>query len=553
MNNYSKNKEINTLLDNVAEDLSELSNYINTQDEHIYKMHMIGVALSAENNLDKLLEMILEHAKESSNADGGTLYLMNKDETSLRFSVVETTSLDISMGGTKSKITWPPLELYHEDGRKNLEMVAATCALEGKLINIDDVYETQEFNFEGTKQFDKGTGFRSKSMLVIPMKNYENEIIGVCQLINKVDPKTQEVMSFTEKDIEILSSLSSQAAVAITNAQLIQDLRLLLEAFIKSIASAIDAKSPYTGGHVRKVAEITMIIVNSLSEVKDGKYKDVNYNADQLNELRIAALMHDVGKITTPEYVVDKSTKLETIFDRIELIRARYEILKRDVEIELLRKKIESLESGTLETMPDVNKELKEKISAYEDEFTFLQSSNIGGEFMSDDKISRLVAIAKQTYVENAKVINLLDDDELMNLGIRKGTLTNEEREIINNHATVSLDMLNALPFPKKLRRVPQIAGGHHEKLNGKGYPLGLTAEQLTLESRVLALADIFEALTAFDRPYKDAKKLSEAMKIIDFMVKDEELDGDLVQFFYDQNLHIKYAEQELKKEQNDL
>jgi len=533
--------------------LDDIKRYMYHQDKYINQMHVIGTALSAENNLDKLLEMILVHAKESTNADGGTLYLTSKDELSLEFSVVQTTSLNIAMGGTNEKISWPALQLYNEDGSKNLKMVAAKCGLDGKLINIADVYETKEFNFEGTKKFDEGTGFRSKSMLVIPMRNYENEIIGVCQLLNRTDEKTGEVISFNEKDVQLLSALASQAAVAITNAQLILDLRLLLESFIKSIASAIDAKSPYTGGHVRKVAEITMIIVNALNETTDGKYKDVKYNHDELNELRIAALMHDVGKITTPEYVVDKSTKLEAIFDRINLIKTRYEVLKRDAEIEVLNAKLKSLETNDTTKLADIENNYKEKLSLYNEEISFLETSNIGGEFMSDDKINRLNEISNHVFTQNGEDIALLDADELKNLSIRKGTLTEPERQIINNHATVSLDMLNALPFPKKLRRVPSIAGGHHEKLNGKGYPLGLTADQLTLESRVLAVADIFEALTASDRPYKDAKTLSESIRILDFMVKDEELDGDLMEFFYEKELHLKYAKQELREDQIDI
>ncbi len=548
-NNLQTNEEIELLLKN--NNLKEISEYIYKQDYHIRQMHVIGTALSAENNLDKLLEMILIHAKNSTNADGGTLYLTAKDETSLEFSVVETTSLNIAMGGTRDKISWPPLPLYKEDGSKNKEMVAATCALDGKIINIKDVYEVEKYNFEGTKKFDAGTGLRSKSMLVIPMKNYEQEIIGVCQLINRMDDKTGEVIPFNKKDIELLSALASQAAVAITNAQLIQDLRLLLEAFIKSIASAIDAKSPYTGGHVRKVAEITMIIVNAINETTEGKYKDIHYTHHQLNELRIAALMHDVGKITTPEYVVDKSTKLETIYDRINVIKTRYEILRRDAEIEFLKAKLDS--SKTDNEIDKLENNFKSQLSKYDEEINFLEVSNIGGEFMSDDKIARIEKIAKQTFIQNNKEMKLLDEDELLNIKIRKGTLTEPERQIINNHATVSLDMLNALPFPKKLRNIPNIAGGHHEKLNGKGYPLGLNADQLTLESRVLAVADIFEALTASDRPYKDAKTLTEAMKILDFMIKDGELDGDLVQFFYDNKLHLKYAKQELKPEQVDI
>jgi len=535
--NLSDNEEIDVLLNGI---LGDVSKFVHKQDKHIHEMNRIGRALSSENDLTKLLPMILSHAKDYTNSDGGTIYLMSKDEKSLKFSVVETTSLDIYMGGDMGEITWPPLQLYGKGGTKNLEMVAAKCAIEGNTINIEDVYETKEFNFEGTKKFDENTGYHSKSMLVVPMKNYENEIIGVCQLINRIDEKTGKIVSFSKRDEETLSSLSSQAAVAITNAQLIRDLRLLLESFINSIASAIDAKSPYTGGHVRKVAEITMIIVNALNDTNEGKYKDVAYSNDNLNELRIAALMHDIGKITTPEYVVDKSTKLETIFDRIELIKTRYEVLKRDAQIELLKHEIDE-------------QTFQERLSRYEEDIKFLEASNIGGEFMSNDKIERLEKISKEIFSQEEESKNLLSDDEIANLSIRKGTLTDEEREIINNHAQVSLDMLNVLPFPKKLQRVPEIAGGHHEKLNGKGYPQGLDASQLSLESRVLALADIFEALTASDRPYKDGKTLTEAMRIIDFMVKDEELDGDLVEFFYEKKLNLKYANQELKKEQIDI
>jgi len=533
---FSENQEVNDFIHRV---LNEVKTFAQKQADHIKKLNEIGAALSAENNLDKLLEMILTEAKNFTNADAGTLYMMTDDENYLKFRVVETDSLGIKMGGTMGEITWPPLRLYKEDGSENREMVAALCALEGEMINIEDVYEAKGFNFEGTKKFDQSTGYRSKSMLVIPMKNYENEVIGVCQLLNRKDNQTGEVTQFSNEDESSTSSLASQAAVAITNAKLINDLRNLLESFIKSIAAAIDAKSPYTGGHVRKVAEITMMVAEALNSSKEGKYKDIKYGYDQLNELRIAALMHDVGKITTPEYVVDKATKLETVYDRIKTIKTRFEVIKRDLQIDLLEKKI-------------TQSELDAKISELSEDFAFLEVSNIGGEFMSDEKIERIKKISQRKWTEDGVEKPLLDDDEIKNLTIRKGTLTEEEREKINDHARMSKEMLDKLPFPKKLKRVPEIAGSHHEKLNGKGYPQGLSAEQLSLESRVLALADIFEALTASDRPYKDAKKLSEVAKIIGFMVKDGELDPDLVKFFYDAKLHLKYAKNELKDEQID-
>lgn len=536
----------------LRQQLNDYAAIIGKQRAHINTLNEIGTALSAENNLDILLDMILLEAKKFTNADGGTLYLMSQDEKSLQFNVVQTDSLGIHMGGSKAPISWPPLPLYKEDGSQNESMVAAYCALKGESVNIPDVYEAEGFDFTGPKNFDAANNYTTKSMLVIPMKNYEDEVIGVCQLINAKSEHSGEFIAFGKEFEASTLSLASQAAVAITNVKLINDLRELLEAFIKSIASAIDAKSPYTGGHVRKVAEIAMLIANELNEVDKGHYKDIHYNYDELNQIRIAALMHDIGKITTPEYVMDKSTKLQTIYDRIETVVTRFELYKRDLEIAMLKERIENPQMS-LDEIEYKEARLKKQIQSIEDDIAFIRKANIGGEFMADEKIERIEAMAKHDVVIDNETKSLLLDDEVYNLSIRKGTLTEEEREKINFHATMSNRMLEALPFPKKLAQVPAIAGGHHEKLNGKGYPKGLTADQLGLEARLMAIADIFEALTASDRPYKDAKKMSEVMKILGFMVKDGELDPDLMQFIYDQKLHIRYAKAELKPEQLDV
>ncbi len=556
MAQFAENDEINKLLNSI---LTEVREFTEKQHEHIKNLNEIGTALSAENNLDKLLEMILTQAKKFTNADGGTLYLRSYDERELRFTVVETESLNIKMGGTMGQITWPPLQLYKPDGEQNRQMVAAMCALDGNLINIEDVYFADGFNFEGTKKFDASTGYRSKSMLVIPMRNYENEIIGVLQLINRQDNESGEVIAFSKEDESNTMSLASQAAVAITNTRLVKDLESLLESFIKTIAVAIDEKSPYTGGHVRRVAEITMLIAETINSDKDGVYKDIFYNQDQLKELYFAAWMHDVGKITTPEFIVDKATKLETIFDRIGSVRERFEILKRDYEIEFLKSKMELLQNKIMskdekiEKLKELTSNLETNIKTLDEEFAFIEQSNIGGEFMSDDKIERIKTIAKRQITINGEFKDLLSGDEIMNLSIRRGTLTDSERQKINDHATMSLKMLQSLPFPKKLRKVPEIAGAHHEKLNGKGYPQGLSADKIPLEGRILALADIFEALTAADRPYKKAKTLSEVKKILSFMIKDYEIDENLLKFFYENRLHLLYATKELKSEQIDI
>lgn len=547
---FSENISVNKFLTKVMQDVKS---FTELQSEHIKKLNNIGISLSAETNREKLLEMILMQAVQFTNSDGGTLYMMTDDQKFLEFNVVFNDSLGVHMGGTKDKITWPHLPLYKEDGNENREMVAVLSALENKMINIEDVYEAEGFNFDGTKKFDESTGYRSKSMLVIPMDNHEGDVVGVLQLINRQDNDSKEVMAFGKDDEESTMSLAAQAGMSITNLKLIQGLQDLLESFIKSIAGAIDAKSPYTGGHVRKVAEITMMIAGAVNKANKGKYKEVKYSEDQLNELRIAALMHDVGKITTPEYVVDKANKLETIYDRIGVVQTRFEIIKRDLEIELLKEETRLTKAGQTDKLFKKQEEYLSKIKELEDDLFFLEESNKGGEFMADDKIERIHKIAGKIWKKGGERKPLLTEDEVYNLSIRKGTLTEEERQKINDHATMTLKMLDALPFPKKLKRVPEIAGGHHEKLNGKGYPLGLTAEQLTLEARILALADIFEALTASDRPYKGAKKLSEAQKIINFMIKDGELDEDLVNFFYESGLHKEYGEKELKKEQLDI
>lgn len=547
--NFSENDGVNRLLGKV---LADVQSFTESQIQHIGRLNKIGVALSAESNREKLFEMIINQAMEFTSSDGGTLYIMSDDKKELKFTVVANRSLDTYMGGTKSEITWPELPLYKKDGSQNKEMVAVLCALEGQQINIQDVYTAEGFNFEGTKKFDSTTGYRSKSMLVVPMKNYDGDVVGVLQLINRMTEKG-EIGHYDCEDEQSTLSLASQAAMALTNLKLIGELEALLESFIRSIASAIDAKSPYTGGHVRKVAEISVMIAKALHEAESGSYKDVLYDEEQLNEIRIAALMHDIGKITTPEYVVDKATKLETIYDRIESIRYRFEIIKRDMEIEMLKQEIIFTKSGKAYDFALMREELQTKINDLESDFYFLQSVNLGSEFMADGHIERLTKIAQKQWRCCGETRFLVTEDEVYNLSIRKGTLNDEERLKINDHVTMSLKMLSALPFPKKLKRVPEIAGGHHEKLNGKGYPLGLTAEELSLEARVLALADIFEALTAADRPYKPAKKLSEVLKIINFMVKDQELDGDLVRFFLENNLHLKYAKIELREDQIDI
>ncbi len=519
-----------------------------SEQKEIDDLIEIGSSLTKEKNFDVLMEKIMLAAKEFTDADGGTLYMRTEDEQKLKFTVVQTDSLNIKMGGTQGEITWPELNLYKEDGSSNNEMVAAVCALEGKLINIPDVYKAEGFNFEGTKKFDEGTGYRTKSMLVIPMKDHENDVIGVLQLLNKTDDNG-DTISFTQKDKKLIHSMASQAAIAITNNRLIAGLENLLDAFIKSIATTIGEKSQYTGGHINRVAEIAEMITKEIHEDKT-IYKDKIFTEDEIIQMSKSAWLHDIGKIVTPEYVVDKGTKLETIYDRINTVKTKFELLKKEHELEYIKKKILINDNEEIKIL---DKNYIEDINQIDDDLDFVISCNTGGEFMADEKVERIEKIAKRVLIVNNEKVNLLTQNEVYNLCIRKGTLTEEERTVINNHVTVSYNMLNALPFPKKLKRIPVIAASHHKKVKGGGYGAPEIMDlPMTLEDRILAVADVFEALTANDRPYKKANSLNTSLRILSFMVKDGDLDKELVKFFVDKELHLKYAKKHLSDEQKD-
>ena len=555
---FTDNEQINRLLNNLVRDVK---GFTESQLGLIRKLTQIGAALSAEKNIDRLLEMIVDEARDFTHADGGTLYVMSDDETALNFAIVQNNTLKIRMGGTGGKITWSPVLLKNPDGSTNYANVSAYAALSKKVVNIPDVYDAEGFNFQGTRKFDTDTGYRSKSMLVVPLQNHENDIIGVLQLLNAQDSATGKVINFSYEYQQMTESLASQAAVALSNNRLIHDLENLLESFIATIATAIDEKSPYTGGHVRRVADLTLTIADRINKMADGVYANVYFNDDLLKELRIAAWLHDVGKITTPEYVVDKATKLESIYDRIETLKTRFEVLRRDHEIDVLKNRLmdasarpaAGLEAaGGSRGKAEINEESDEFVKGLEEDIGFLVNANTGGEFMADEMLAKIKDIAARTWLHDGALQPLLTENEVYNLTIRRGTLTNEEREIINNHARVTYKMLSQLPFPKKLRRVPDYAAAHHEKMDGTGYPHGLRGDELSLQSRILALADVFEALTAKDRPYKKGKTLSEALKIMSFMVKDGHIDKDIFELFIKEKIYLDYAQKELSPQQID-
>ncbi|NNK95307.1 MAG: hypothetical protein HKP41_13230, partial [Desulfobacterales bacterium] len=438
------------------------------------------------------------------------------------------------------------------------------------------------------------------TLICLPLRNRQKEGIGIlCLLYDSQRLVEPEVQSGR---LAFLEALSGFAAVTLESKKMIKMQKDLLESFIMLLAGAIDSKSPYTGGHCQRVPVITKLLARKACDTETEPFVNFSLSDKEWEALHIASWLHDCGKITTPEFVVDKATKLETIYDRIHEIRTRFEVMKRDAHLSYWEK----LVAG--EDKDQLKKQLKADWQRLDDEFTFVAESNLGGEYMDPKNVRRLQSIAAQTWTRTlddrlgisweelqrkerteapslpAKEYLIADRDdhlfirsekyqiskdndygfildvpeylynrgELYNLSLARGTLTHEERYQINDHIVQTITMLKKLPYPKHLAEVPDIAGGHHEKLDGTGYPRCLSGEQMSLTAKMMVIADIFEALTASDRPYKKAKKLSEALKIMGFMEKDKHIDGDLFRLFLSSGAYLEYANSYLKPEQID-
>lgn len=494
----------------------------------------VGLSLTSERDHERLIEKILIAAKRFCRADGGTIYLATEDDH-LEFAIMRNDSMSTALGGTTGRpldqIPRVPLK-DPVTGEPNERNIAAYAANTKQSVNIEDAYEVESFDFSGTKEFDRRNGYRSQSFLTIPMLNHSGRLIGVLQLINAQDPDTGEIVAFDNHLQQIVEALASQAAVALDNQQLLAAQRQLMESFIQLIAEAIDAKSPYTGGHCERVPIITEMITQAVCQADSGPFADFDLTAEQWYELRIAAWLHDCGKITTPVHVMDKSTKLEGIRDGIDMIRARFEALKRETELEHLRR------GGA-----DDDPELASALVELDDDLAFLERSNVGGEFLAEEHKQRIRAIAGRSWRCGDSRQPLLSDEETALLCISRGTLSEDERLVVNGHMVQTVRMLERLPFPQDLKRVPEYAGGHHETMDGQGYPKGIYAGDMSIPARIMAIADIFEALTAADRPYKQGKSLSETMTIMGRMKENNHLDPELFDFFVQSGVYRQYAD----------
>lgn len=547
------------------------------------RLFEIGISLSAEQDMDVLLENILSAAKELCNAEGGTLYLLDKREKQLIFSILHNDKLGIKMGGTADKkdVPFPPLYLYDpETNEPNFSNVSTYTALTGEIVNIADAYNTDQFDFSGTQKFDRKTGYRSKSFLTLPLKTRSGEVVAVLQLIN-ARTSIGETIPFSKPAQKVIEALGSHAAVAIDNQLLVESQRNVLEAFLEVIARAIDDKSPYTGAHCQRVPVIARMLAMAAVMDADGPFRDFEMNEDEWYAFHLASWLHDCGKVTTPEYVLDKATKLETISNRIHDIRARFEILRRDAHIDYLKKRL----AGTA-PKEELLKEFSARVKSLEDDFALLAKSNVGDVPLSEDEIARIRRIAQRTYYrhfdktlglswdERNRIMEnmpppsnphepLLEDrpdhvfggynrGEIYNLTIPRGTLTKEESRKINSHIDMTIEMLKAIPFPGNINQVAEYAGGHHEHMDGTGFPNGLKRDQMSVPARIMGMADVFEALTSSDRPYKKIKTLSETVDIMSKMAKGGHLDPDLFELFLKSGVYREYAEQYMKPEQID-
>ncbi|MBF0271369.1 MAG: GAF domain-containing protein [Magnetococcales bacterium] len=569
--------------------------------EKLQKLVELGVSLAQERDIDTLLENILLGGKALTHADAGTLYLRTKDDL-LRFTIVRTDSLGISMGGAGHQpVLMPPVAMTQPDGTPNLKNVAAYAANSSETVVIADAYDSHRFDFSGVRQFDQKTGYRSQSFLTVPLKPRQGKVIGVMQLINATDPNTGGVIPFDPEVITFVEALAAQAAMTLDNQLLLQAQKDLFDAFIQLIAAAIDAKSPYTGGHCERVPELARLLAQAVCETDHPGFTDFTMTEDEHQEMRIASWLHDCGKVTTPEYVVDKATKLEGIHNRIHEVRMRFEVLHRDAEIACLQ----ALLAGQSDPQT-VRQTLEAELATLQEAFAFIARANVGGEFMTAADKERIRTLAQRTWIRHFddtlglsyaelkrkppearglhvpeplladKVEHIIPRErdttmrdesmgirmpvpehlynmgEIYNLCIERGTLTYEERYKINEHVVQTLAMLENLPFPDSMARVPEFAGAHHETMRGTGYPRQLQRDQMSVPARIMAIADVFEALTATDRPYKEPKTLSQAIKIMGFMKKDGHIDPDLFVIFLKSGVYQQYAEKYLSASQID-
>jgi HD-GYP domain-containing protein (c-di-GMP phosphodiesterase class II) len=541
-----------------------------------------GVSFTRERDVSNILEITLNTARNLTNADAGTIYMVEEIFTgnpidpgeiadrTLKFVALQNESMNTNLKGDDIDLM-PPVPLTLDD-KPNLNNVSAYCANTREMLNFADVYNAEGFDFSGTRAYDEASGYRSQSMLVIPLEDHENNIIGVLQLINRRGDN-YTITAFSGEDIELVQSVSFPAAASITTQRLINEQVTLFNAFVTVLAEGLGEKSPHTYNHIRRVAALGEAISASLSNWDDGMYASFKFDEDEMAEIRLAGWLHDIGKITTPEHIVSKQVKLQFVMDRFEMIVERFNSKMKDYRIAMLEQQLGALKQGAdADTLAGFEEQCRQQTETLAEQLEQLFPYNRGGETIGAEQTALIEALS-QVEVDreySSEVIidhgfpllkalqrsrdtgTLIDDWEKTNLLIQRGTLNDDERDAITNHAERSWRWLMALPFPRKQKRLALYAGAHHEHLNGTGYPNGIGGKDMPMQSRILAIADVYEALVANDRPYKEPMKLSQAMSILGDMVKCGNLDGELMKIFLQSGDYLKYAEEHLDQEQID-
>jgi HD-GYP domain-containing protein (c-di-GMP phosphodiesterase class II) len=486
----------------------------------------IGIALSSEKDHNKLLEMIISEARRITNADAGTLYLV--EDKHLKIKIIHNLSMNTFLGGKGEDVNLPPVPI-------SPDYVSGYAALTGKSVNIPDVYQAKGFDFSGPQKYDQMTGYRTTSMLVIPLKNHLEEVIGVLQLINALEPESNKAIPFEPGYETVIEALASLAAIALTNMQLIQEIETLFESFVQVMVTAIDAQTPYNATHTQKVNRLCQLLAEEINRAASGAFAEIFISPDQVKQLTMAGWLHDIGKIATPLEVMNKATRLDTC---LPLVLQRLDYALEQEKNNALRRQLELWQAGQPEEAQKVEQEHQERLGRLQAARELVMKADNPATFIDENLRRELESVAKILYQTfEGKEANLLSEGELTCLTIPKGTLTDEERQIMEDHVLVTGKMLAKIPFTKKLARVPELARMHHEHLDGKGYPRRLSGDQIPLEARIIAIADIFDALTASDRPYKKGMPAEKALEIMGFMVKEGKLDGQLMDLFIDKQV----------------
>ena len=485
-------------------------------------------------NYSDIVEKIMDTAANLCDADSYFFYNVNDDKfLTLSYSVSK--SLHILRKGSDN-LAYAPTIFLPESKRKEQKTIAEDCFFSKEIINLNNIYANDKYDNRFFMEFDEDNDYSTVSILSFPITTRKKDIVGIAQFINPRD-ESGRTLTFTPETQSYTISVCRLIGILLENKNLSEAYGQLLESFIEVLARAIDAKSPYTGAHCQRVPVIARLLATAAVQTDRGPLKNFEMSADDWYALHIASWLHDCGKVTTPEYIVDKATKLETIYNRIHEIRNRFEILRRDAHIEYLKKRLKNTD-----TQERLQAEFIHKVKQLEKDYDFIAQCN-----KNDNP-------GYETLLQNREdhIFGGYNRGELYNLEVPQGTINKEEREKINEHIVVTIDMLKALPFPKELSKVVEYAGAHHERIDGKGYPNGLTGAQMSIPAKIMAIADIFEALTANDRPYKEPKKLSEVLKIMQGMKNSGHIDPDLYKVFISEQVYLDYAEQYISPEQID-